>query len=305
MCSLDSKLPPRFGSGGNGKAPTTPEEMHIELSINHLKDGNYGMDAEIAYVARARKRMVYRANDSSRDTIVLAPEIMRIHDMRRENPDLNSVGFQIVSHVSSVTDFGSDAQVKERYPDEISELLAALSGADRVVVTGTGVRRFAERSNLSGRLDNSRPALFAHVDVSGRTAGQFSQRSLPEGSPTPRRAVHYNVWRATSGAPQDVPLALCDARTVAPADLLPADAIFDRDGIDVWSFEGLVLAHAPGHRWGWFSDMTPDEVVVFKTHDSDPTRTCCVPHVAFDNPLAPRDTIPRASIEMRAIAYWF
>ncbi|MBO9726431.1 MAG: hypothetical protein J7530_18835 [Novosphingobium sp.] len=263
------------------------------------------MDAEIAYVARTSERMVYHANDTSRDTIVLAPEIMRIQDMRTENPDLNSVGFQIVSHVSSVTDFSSDAQVQERYPVEISDLLTALSGADRVVVTGLGVRRFAERSNLSGRLDNSRPARFAHVDVSGQTAAKFSQRSLPEGSPTPRRAVHYNVWRATSGAPQDVPLALCDARTVSPADLLPADAIFDRDGIDIWSFEGLVLAYTPGHRWGWFSDMTPDEVIVFKTHDSDLTRACCVPHVAFDNPLAPPETAPRASIEMRAIAYWF
>ncbi|XJJ72004.1 CmcJ/NvfI family oxidoreductase [Novosphingobium sp. BL-8A] len=263
------------------------------------------MDVEIAYVDKCAGRMAYRANDSSRDTIVLAPEMMPIHDMRHQNADLDSVGFQIVSHVSSVTDFGSDTQVRERYPDEISALLTALTGADLVVVTGQGVRRFAERSGLSGSLDNSRPARFAHVDVSGKTAAAFSQRSLPEGMPTPRRSAHYNVWRATSGAPQDVPLALCDARTVSAADLLPADAIFDRDGIDIWSFEGLVLAHAPGHRWCWYSDMTPGEVVVFKTHDSDPDRACCVPHVAFDNPLAGPEAPPRASIEMRAIGYWF
>jgi len=263
------------------------------------------MDAEIAYVARTGHRMAYRANDSSRDTIVLAPEHMPIRDFRTENADLDSNGFSIVSHVSAVTDFGSDREVKDRYPQEIVELLTALTGADLVVVTGAAVRRFAERSSLSGTLDNSRPARFAHVDISGDTAHEFAHRSLPEGMPHPRRIAHYNVWRAISGPPQDVPLALCDARTVDRADLLPADAIFDLDGVDVWSFEGLVVAHSPRHEWGWFSDMTPGEAVVFKTHDSDPARACCVPHVAFDNPLAPPGTKPRASIEMRAIAYWF
>ena len=28
-------------------------------------------------------------------------------------------------------------------------------------------------------------------------------------------------------------------------------------------------------------------------------------HVAFDDPQCPADAVPRASIEMRAIAYWF
>jgi hypothetical protein len=47
------------------------------------------------------------------------------------------------------------------------------------------------------------------------------------------------------------------------------------------------------------------EALVFKTHDSDPARAHCVPHVAFDNPLCGPQTAPRASIEMRAIALWF
>src|SRR5438876_710721 len=84
----------------------------------------------------------------------------------------------------------------------------------------TGVLRFAERSAQSGALDNSRPARFAHVDVSDATAALFSQRSLPEGAGAPRRTAHYNIWRAISPAPQDVPLALCDARSVAQGDLL-------------------------------------------------------------------------------------
>ena len=269
------------------------------------------MQAMINYVARGQGRMRYFANDSSRDTVVLAPEPMVIREARTDGTSLDREGFALVPHRSAVTDFADAAEVARLHPAEIAALVKQVSGADSVVVAGTGVLRFAERSAQSGALDNSRPARFAHVDVSDETAAQFSQRSLPEGADkggggaAPRRSAHYNIWRAISPAPQDVPLALCDARSVAPADLLLADAIFDRDGEDLWSFEGLVVAHSPAHRWHWFSDLGRDEVILFKTNDSDPERAHSVPHVAFDDPDCPADAPPRASIEMRAIAYWF
>ena len=263
------------------------------------------MQAMINYVARGLGRMRYFANDSSRDTVVIAPEPMVIGESRAHGTSLDREGFALVQHHSAVTDFADSAEVAKIHADEIAALVKQVTGADSVVVTGTGVLRFAERSTLSGALDNSRPARFAHVDVSDATAAQFSQRSLPEGKTAPLRTAHYNIWRAISPAPQDVPLALCDARSVAADDLLPADAIFDRDGVDVWSFEGLVVAHSPAHRWHWFSDLGRDEVIMFKTNDSDPDRAHSVPHVAFDDPDCPADAPPRASIEMRAIAYWF
>jgi len=51
--------------------------------------------------------------------------------------------------------------------------------------------------------------------------------------------------------------------------------------------------------------MQRDEALVFKTHDSEPGRAHCVPHVAFDNSACPAHAPPRASIEMRALAFWF
>jgi hypothetical protein len=263
------------------------------------------MQAAINYVARGHGRMRYFANDSSRDTVVLAPQPMTITDARGLGTTLDREGFTVVPHSSAVADFADVAQVERVHPAEIVELVRAVSGADVVVVTGTGVRRFAERSTLSGALDNSRPARFAHVDVSDLTAAQFAERSRPADASAPKRTAQYNIWRALSPAPQDVPLALCDARSVGEGDLLLADAVFDKDGVDAWSFEGIVVAHSPGHRWHWFSDLNRDEVIVFKTHDSDPARAHSVPHVAFDDPDCPADVPPRASIEMRAIAYWF
>jgi len=263
------------------------------------------MQAAINYVARGPGRMRFFANDSSRDTVVLDPRTMEIRDARAAATTLDREGFVLVPHRSAVADFADASEVAQLHPREIIGLIERETGADDVVVTGTGILRFAERSNLSGALDNSKPARFAHVDVSDATAGEFGARSLPPGAGPPRRTVHYNIWRALSPAPQDVPLALCDAQSVAATDLLPADAMFDRDGKIVWSFEGLVVAHSAGHRWHWFSDLSRDEAIIFKTNDSDPLRAHSVPHVAFDDPSCPADATPRSSIEMRAIAYWY
>jgi hypothetical protein len=51
--------------------------------------------------------------------------------------------------------------------------------------------------------------------------------------------------------------------------------------------------------------MTREEALVFKTNDSDPRQPHHVPHTAFNDPTCPVGVAPRASIEMRAIAYWF
>lgn len=260
--------------------------------------------AAIAYSGRGVVRPRYYANDHSRDVLDVVPVPMQIMEARGSGMTLDGAGFTLVPHRSKVADFADRAAVDAVHRGEIVELVAGLCGADQVVVSSPGLLRFSERSPSSGALDNSRPARFAHVDVSDATAAAFAQRAVPADRRLVRFA-HYNVWRALSAPPQDVPLAVCDARTVAAGDLIPADAIFDSPGKPEWSFEGLVLAHGPTHRWYWFADLTRDEAIVFKTHDSAPGRAHCVPHVAFDNPATGPGTVPRVSIEMRALALWF
>jgi hypothetical protein len=260
--------------------------------------------AMIAYVSRSGRRPRYYANDHSRDVLDMAPVEMDIADARAVAPTLDGAGFTLLDNRSAVDDFADRAAVEARYRPEIIALIREVSGADLVLVNSPGILRFSERSPQSRALDNSRPARFAHVDVSDSTAKAFAERTAPAGRRM-KRFAHYNIWRALSAPPQDVPLAVCDARSVAAADLLAADAIFDKPGEPEWSFEGLVLAHANPHRWHWFPDMHRDEALVFKTHDSEPGRAHCVPHVAFDNGACPADAPPRASIEMRALAYWF
>jgi hypothetical protein len=265
---------------------------------------NIGTRAVIAYSGRGVDRPRYHANDHSRDVIEIVPVEMDLTVGRGREITLDGTGFTLVGHRSVVADFTDRATVAALHCQEIVDLIAGLSGADQVLVNSPGILRFSEKCASSGVLDNSRPARFAHVDISDATAAAFAHRAAPAGRRL-ARFVHYNVWRAISEPPQDVPLAVCDARSVSSGDLIAADAIFDSPGKPEWSFEGLVVAHAPQHRWHWFPDMTRDEVLVFKTHDSDPSRAHCVPHVAFDDSSCPEDTPPRISIEMRALALWF
>ena len=106
---------------------------------------------------------------------------------------------------------------------------------------------------------------------------------LPDNGRRVSRSAQYNVWRVLTPAPQDVPLAVCDARSLSPGDLIAADAMFDRDGKIAFSFEAWLLRHNPNQRWAYFSNMTPDEALIFKTHDTDPGKAHCVPHGAFDD----------------------
>lgn len=260
------------------------------------------------YTGEMSVRPRFYANDHSRDVLVLDPRRVQIEDARSSGsaPTLAREGIAIVPHSSCIGDFRDAAEVAARHPAEIEQLVLELSGADAVSVTGAGVLRFGERSPDSGRLNNSRPARFIHIDTSNATASAFAERGRPKGNARPiRRFAHYNVWRTFSPPPQDVPLAVCDARTVEPRDLVPADAVFDVAGQPEWSFEGLVVRFNPRHRWLYFSGMSREEVIVFKTNDSSPAEPSQVPHSAFDDPSCPPGVPPRCSIEMRACAYWF
>ncbi len=153
------------------------------------------VQATINYVVRSGERMRFFANDHSRDTVVIDPKPMPLIDARGAGTTLDRGGFELIGHRSAVPDFTDAAAVAAVHPAEIAALIQRLTGAGHVSVTGVGVLRFAERSALSGKLDNSLPARFAHVDVSDATAVQFSARSAPEGRGV-RRSAQYNVWRA-------------------------------------------------------------------------------------------------------------
>ena len=139
------------------------------------------VEGRVNYIGPMTERARYYANDHSRDVLALEERTIRIEDARGQAvaPSLEREGFALLQHSSAVQDFHDAQAVARIYPAEIERLVAQLSGADRAVVTAPGVLRFSESSPDSGRLNNSLPARFIHIDISDPTAKAFADRSCP------------------------------------------------------------------------------------------------------------------------------
>lgn len=119
-----------------------------------------------------------------------------------------------------------------------------------------------------------------------------------------RHCAVLDVWRSMdfSGPIEQPPLAVCDARSIAPGDMVAARAISPR--ADRADFVTYNLAHNPFQRWYYYPDMAPDEVLVFRLYDTREERQSRRPvfHGAVFDPTRPPDARLRESYELRIAA---
>jgi hypothetical protein len=266
------------------------------------------VEARLSYVGPMTSRPRFYLSDSARNVITRDRRTVRIEDARSrlQPPSLAEEGFALFPHRSAVADFHDSEELGRIYEQEMQRLVGEVSGADLVVTCGPVVLRLSETPPDSSGLHVLRPARFAHTDMSDSIVTEFTEQWRPRNDTrTVRRFAYYNTWRVLSPPPQDVPLALCDARTVSPSDLVDADSIMDAPGKPEWSVVVVVVRHNTRQRWAYFPSLTRDEVLVFKSHDSDPRQPRHVPHSAFKDPSCPSGVTPRASVEARMVAFWF
>jgi hypothetical protein len=239
----------------------------------------------------------------------LAGKPVTVSDMRAADPagfSLDREGFTMVTAATSVRDFFDRAEVLRVYTREACELVRSVTGCAATAVLNAPVVR------VSGRV-GERPAGstftgdFVHADFSSAAAEQMLRRNLPPDEAAARLAGRYsvfNVWRTFSGPPQDVPLALCDTRSVAPHDKQYCSITMKAATGETLTWENITYLHSPAHRWWYCADMNPDEAYVFRSFDSDPDLAEQVPHSAFVNESCPDSAPPRASIEIRIFAFY-
>jgi len=284
------------------------EDAMATQTVSRVAGGEAAVIGKLNYSLRSADRPRYHANDTTRDVLHLDTRETVIHNGRLlpVAPTLEAEGFKLVRATTAVTDFRDDRQTGGIYAEEVRDIVQRESGADKVVITGPGVLRFAEKSTESGERSNSRPARFIHNDVSGPTARAMAARVLGGEAELAnyRGFTLFNLWRTFSAPPQDVPLAMLDGRTLDAGDLIAADAVFDERDKPEWSFEGFLVHHDPRQRWVYFPDMDAGEALLFTTFTYRDGQPFCVPHSGFDDPTCPADAGPRASIEMRAIAFF-
>ena len=248
--------------------------------------------------------------DERRSTMLTLPgRDMSIENVRGTQTDLEREGFKLVPHVSAVNDFElieEDPGTDALYRKEIAKLLRETVGASRIIMLGGGKKRFGESAtDKLANLRNAKPARYPHTDntdVSAAAQAEMMASFAPDvdlGSF--KRWALYNVWRAVTPPPQDFPLAVCDAQTVTGVDEVTVTALsLERQGEVRHDTTGG--RYNAAHRWCYFRDMTRDEVLIFKSGESDPSRVRRVFHTAFTDPTCPPDTPTRGSVESRALA---
>lgn len=214
---------------------------------------------------------------------------------------IEAEGFRLAQHRLALRNPTDVAEHNGTNLHEIEEVVRAATGAARTFCIGIQLR-FAEASPDAGTGFNSLPARFVHGDFKGE-AGLGLFRLWPgfERRDHARIAI-FNAWRVITPPPQDTPLAVCDARTASPDDSHDLTAVLEEVPGEQQRHHIAAYEFRPRHEWYYFSGMTPDELLIFKTYESDPARPYAVPHSAFDDSSFSATAVPRASAEARVLA---
>ena len=213
---------------------------------------------------------------------------------------LDRNGFVLVRHPTAMRDFFDAAELKSVYYGEIERLVREQSGARRVVVFDHTLRS-GDEGEREARLVRE-PVLSAHNDYTEWSGPQRVRDLLPDEAESllRKRFAIIQVWRAINQPIRANPLALADARSVAPEDLLISERRYpNRVG------QTYRLKYNAAHRWFYFPQLARDEAIVFKVYDSATDgRARFTPHTSFADPATPPGAPPRQSIEARALAFF-
>ncbi len=217
-----------------------------------------------------------------------------IEDARDTEMGLDTTGFTLTRHKSSVTDFRVDSTVRSTYYEEVGGVVQQLVGADEVFVTHHLLRTEDTSDFLSAY------ARFAHCDYDIADPASNRKRALADRREALDASSHwefawYNTWQPVDRAAIRNPLALIDARSIDPNDILP----YYYSG-SYATGKGAIPLFKPNLRLCYFPRMTEEEVLVIKQLDTRPGRAIACPHTSFDID-APPGTPARRSIEVRMV----
>lgn len=254
-------------------------------------------------------------------------------------------GFELFHHPTAdpSLDFLQHESVLHHYYAECEAIIKSTTGAARVVAFDHNVRSASGKSTQQ-RIDGGQqvqgPAQMVHGDYTLTSAPQRLRdlSRIPTRNDTFRtlldpgktlleseevelalseghRYAIINLWRNIAAeAVANHPLALCDAQSVAPEDLVVFEIHYkDRIG------ENYFAKQAPLHDWYFYPAMTRDEALLIKQWDSmgplarsqgqrgdaeEPTTCTFSFHTSFTDDLTPGNAPQRWSIEVRcAVMY--
>jgi hypothetical protein len=264
----------------------------IEATINYLHDT--GVMPSV-YTGGPGSTVVRSESPSD-------PRRVTMHNGRLETDGftLDRQGFRFIGHDTKIVDFNNEDEVRRVYYPEMEALVKAETGAKRVVVFDHTLRTADEDDRQARKLREVVQRV--HNDYTEWSGQQRVRDLLPDEAEEllKRRFAIVQVWRPIRHPVETFPLAICDARSVAPNDLVVSERRYpNRIG------QTYAVTYNPDHRWYWFPLMRREEALVFKVYDSlQDGRARFTAHTAFNDPSAPAGARPRESIEIRTLAFF-
>ncbi|MGJ7552471.1 CmcJ/NvfI family oxidoreductase [Variovorax sp. RB3P1] len=273
------------GSNGQMLAATLPG---VEAELNYLKAGQ-GRPVSYTFEPPPGTPWVTGELEPRRVTIRDGRPMVALNELSLERS-----GFTQLAHRSVVADFSHDATIRDIYYREAEALLRDVTGAEKIVVFDHTLRDSAQGAR--GTPDLREPVRRVHNDQTPASAVRRVRDHLPAEEAEARlkhRFAVVNLWRPLATV-ERLPLALCDARTISPNDLVYPDKVGETCSF-TWN---------PNHRWYWFPRLRPDEVLLLKIFDSREDVARFTAHTAFEDPNGAREAPARRSIELRALVFW-
>ncbi len=211
-------------------------------------------------------------------------------------------GFELHGFEGRFDQFDDDASIKSLFYAQVVNFVKQHTGAARVEVFDHTIRKRLP-ADLKVQTTVQRPAvMLVHSDYTVASGPQRVRDIVPDDAEAllQRRVAFYNVWKPLYRQVDELPLAMCDATTHVPEDLLRMELKYrERTG------EIYVLRHSPQHRWVYFPQMQADQALLLKTFDSmTDGRARFMGHSAFEDPNTPADAQKRESIEVRTMAFF-
>ena len=235
--------------------------------------------------------------------VASGPTEVAVEDGRAaELPGWEECGFELRRHGSAVDDWTDDGQIEGIHYRELEQLATELTGCEQASVH----RHIRRNPQEAARHRDLAPITLVHSDFADgyREVLAKENREIAEA----KRVVILQFWRNIGPAKMDLPLAFCDARTVPRAQIraFPVQN-YAGGGIDFEALGVVAPADPSDHRWYAFDQLRSDEVVCFRTYDTERVadgRPYWTPHTAFRDPEVELGRPSRSSIEVRATCLW-
>lgn len=274
------------------------DAQQVKATFNYTKDVSPKLTELYFYDTDAAKN-IHEPGDDPREVTITDGW------SRASSFSADTHGFSVHDFKSTHSNWEDDANVRQAFYPEVVEFLKKATGAKRVLVFDHTIRakrnqekKLTQENNTSQRA----PVMLVHCDYTSESGPLRVQQLLGDEAPEllKRRVAFFNIWKPIHRVVEENPLAMCDVTSA------PQDHFFklhlryrDRNG------ENYVMRHSPEHKWWYFPKMTPEQVILLKTYESEEDgRARFVGHTAFKDPTSRPDAPMRESIEIRTIAFF-